>query len=72
LIGQGAPNKNLLHNCHGIQHKNAKHEIEGGDKRLFLGLCSYVLEKLQPKNEEETHIIYTLKPYEIFFPKIET
>jgi hypothetical protein len=62
----------LLWYYHGIQHKNAKHEIEGGDRRLFLGLSLFVLEKSQPKNEEETHIIYTLKPYEIFFPISET
>jgi hypothetical protein len=39
--------KYLLQDYHGIQHKNAKHEIEGGDRRLFLRLCLFVLEKLK-------------------------
>lgn len=46
---------------HGIQHKNAKQEIQGGDKRLPLGLCSFALEKPQLENEKEKYVIH-MKP----------
>ncbi len=54
----------------GIQHKNGKQEIQGGDRRLPLGLCLFALGKPQLENEKEKHVIH-MKPEEINFPKSE-
>ncbi len=53
---------------HGIQHKNVKHEI-GGDRRLLLGLCLFVLDERQLENEEEAHFIHIETLRDIFSKK---
>jgi hypothetical protein len=49
----GALQMNLLQR----PNKKTKHEIVGRERTLPLSLLEYALEKPQPKNEEESHII---------------
>jgi hypothetical protein len=53
-----------------IQHINVKQELQGGDRRLPLGLCLFALGKPQLENEKKKHVIH-MKPEEILFPKSE-
>jgi hypothetical protein len=51
------------------RHKNAKLKIEGGDRRLPLGLSLFTLEKPQLENEEETYYTHW-DPKKYFFQKM--